>query len=337
MSERGIEFKVGLLLVGAMALLVVLVFALGNFSLGAGYVIHVDYAFSGNIQPGAPVKLSGIKVGKIEDVRLLPAEAQPATGERVQVRLDVWLEERVADLVHQDAEFYVNTAGVLGEQYLEIVPGTEATPPLEAGAIVRGVDPPRTDLIVSRLYTVLDSLSIVLTKERDTISRVLRSSAGALGELEALLSQNREELGLLIGSASELTGQAAVTLSEINEGIEPRDIGRAVDNANQLLSSADQTLRELTPEAKALVVDARRVTGLLTEERVDRTLDVADRAVAVGGEAEKLIHNLNEMLLYVRRGKGTVGALLVREEIYADLREMIRDLKRNPWKFFWKE
>jgi phospholipid/cholesterol/gamma-HCH transport system substrate-binding protein len=39
----------------------------------------------------------------------------------------------------------------------------------------------------------------------------------------------------------------------------------------------------------------------------------------------------------VRKGNGTAGALLVREEIYADLREMIRDLKRNPWKFFWKE
>jgi len=25
------------------------------------------------------------------------------------------------------------------------------------------------------------------------------------------------------------------------------------------------------------------------------------------------------------------------EEIYDDLQEMIRDLKHNPWKFFWRE
>ena len=39
----------------------------------------------------------------------------------------------------------------------------------------------------------------------------------------------------------------------------------------------------------------------------------------------------------MRAGKGTAGALISRDEIYADLRELIRDLKRNPWKFFWKE
>ena len=39
----------------------------------------------------------------------------------------------------------------------------------------------------------------------------------------------------------------------------------------------------------------------------------------------------------LRGGKGTAGSLLVRDDVYSDLREMIRDLKRNPWKLFWKE
>jgi len=39
----------------------------------------------------------------------------------------------------------------------------------------------------------------------------------------------------------------------------------------------------------------------------------------------------------LRKGKGTAGALLVDEQIYDDLKELVRDLKRNPWKFFWKE
>ena len=25
------------------------------------------------------------------------------------------------------------------------------------------------------------------------------------------------------------------------------------------------------------------------------------------------------------------------EQIYDDVQEMVRDLKHNPWKFFWKE
>ena len=39
----------------------------------------------------------------------------------------------------------------------------------------------------------------------------------------------------------------------------------------------------------------------------------------------------------IKQGKGTAGALLVDQQIYDDLKELVRDLKRNPWKFFWKE
>ena len=39
----------------------------------------------------------------------------------------------------------------------------------------------------------------------------------------------------------------------------------------------------------------------------------------------------------VKSGKGTVGALVMDEALYDDLQEMLRDLKHNPWKFFWKQ
>jgi phospholipid/cholesterol/gamma-HCH transport system substrate-binding protein len=40
---------------------------------------------------------------------------------------------------------------------------------------------------------------------------------------------------------------------------------------------------------------------------------------------------------HMKRGEGTVGALLMDEEIYDDVQEMLRDLKHNPWKLFWRE
>ena len=36
-------------------------------------------------------------------------------------------------------------------------------------------------------------------------------------------------------------------------------------------------------------------------------------------------------------GRGTIGQLIVDQEIYDDLKEMLRDLKRHPWKMLWKE
>jgi phospholipid/cholesterol/gamma-HCH transport system substrate-binding protein len=32
-----------------------------------------------------------------------------------------------------------------------------------------------------------------------------------------------------------------------------------------------------------------------------------------------------------------VGALVMDEALYDDLQELLRDLKNNPWKFFWRQ
>jgi len=337
MRDRGLEFKVGVLIVAAMVVLGGFIFVLGNFSLHSGFTIHVDYGFSGNIRPGAPVKVSGIKVGKVKDVRYLGGVVDAKTGDRVYVRLDVWIEDRVHDSIKKNAEFYINTAGVLGEQYLEIVPG-DAEQSVASGDVLRGTDPPRTDLIVSRLYDVLDSLSSVLRDDRGTIKKLLANSASAVDQANTFLVDNRENMGKLLVSADRLANNASNVLEKVDTGMgDPRVIGRTVRDADGLLNTANDSLTQLTPPTKSLLVDAKRVTGTLTEERVDKALSVADKAVAVAGKAGGLIDNVNGMVTDLRAGKGTAGALLVREEIYADLREMLRDLKRNPWKFFWKE
>ncbi len=117
-KTRGLEFKVGMLVLTAIGIAATLVFVLGTFSFESGYTIEVDYNFSGNIKSGAPVKLAGIRVGKVEQVRLMDGKVDAATGRRVLVRLKVWIEDRVSDTIRKDAEFFVNTSGVLGEQYL---------------------------------------------------------------------------------------------------------------------------------------------------------------------------------------------------------------------------
>ena len=336
MRTRGLEFRVGLLIVAAAAILAAFVFVLGNFSFRSGFTIYVDYNFSGNVHPGAPVKVSGITVGKVESVNFLGGEIDEQTGQPVWVRVEVWIEDRAHNAVRQNSEFFINTAGVLGEQYLEVVPGSLDQPKLKPGAVARGTDPPRTDLIVSRLYDVLDSISQVL-KERDLIQNLLRDSADTVSAVNTILSNNKEQLGNLIASTNDLASQASDVLRKVNDGVDPRTIRRTVKNADSLLISANSAVSTLTPKVSKLVDEGTRVTGILTQERFDRALSVADRAVGVVGQAGGLIDNVNGMVTDLRAGKGTAGALLVRDDIYADLREMIRDLRRNPWKLFWKE
>ena len=112
MRERGLEFKVGLLIIVAAVILAGFVFVLGNFSLGSGYTVYVDYDYSGNLQEGAPVKVAGIKVGKVKDVSFRAGALDPETGRRVYVRVTAWIEDRAKDSIRRDAEVFINTAGV---------------------------------------------------------------------------------------------------------------------------------------------------------------------------------------------------------------------------------
>ena len=343
MRERGLEYKVGLLIVVSTSILVGFLFILGNYSLRSGFTIDVDFDYVGSLQAGAPVKLSGIKIGKVRAVELFGGKQDPALGKRVQVRVTAWVEDRVADAIRSDAEFFINTAGVLGEQYLEIVPGKDwSHPPIQPGAVVHDEhfvhDPPRTDLVVARLYEVLDGVSGVLRDDRDAIKHLLANGASAVAEVNQLLVDNRGPIGELIGSGTQLARSATATLDKGNTGLgDGRPVAGLIASADAALVSARSSLQTLTPPASGFLTDATRVTGMITEQRmagVDRALD---GATTMTGRAGALLDGASAIVADLRAGKGTVGNLLSRDELYSDLREFIRDLKRNPWKVFWKE
>jgi len=327
MRERSLELKVGLLIVVASAILVGFIVVLGNFSLRSGFTIYVDYDYVGSLQPGAPVKLSGIKIGKVTAVELFGGKQDPAIGQRVQVRVAAWVEDRVGDAIRSD----------------EIVPGKDwERPPIKPGTIVHDPhfvhDPPRTDLVVARLYEVLDGVSSVLRDDRDAIKHLLANGASAVAEVNQLLVDNRAQLGQLIGQTAALAKEGTATLGKLNAGLgDGRPVASLIASADGALGAARSSLQALTPSAAALMTDAARVTGLITEPR----LGGVDRAIAsAAGAADRasaLLDTSNGLVVDLRAGKGTAGALLSRDELYSDLRELIRDLKRNPWKLFWKE
>jgi phospholipid/cholesterol/gamma-HCH transport system substrate-binding protein len=339
MRERGLELKVGILILIAAAILAGFVYVLGNFSLSSGFTIYVDYNYSGSLQAGAPVKVAGIKVGKVRAVEFLGGQIDPKTNRRVEVRVEAWVEDRAHESIRQDAEFFVNTAGVLGEQYLEIVPGTDWNhPAVAADSIHVGMDPPRTDLVVARLYTVLDSLSDVLRDDKDTIKHLLENSAQTVATLNEILHENKADVQKLIVGAGALADQASQSLAKVNVGLgDGKVLGQTLRDADGTLVAARGAIVSVTPPAVTLLTDGARVTSLLTEDRIDKAFSLADKGAVAIGKAGHLVDNVDGMVTDLRAGKGTAGALLVKEDIYADLRELIRDLKRNPWKFFWKE
>ncbi len=338
MQERGIEIKVGILVLVALGIMTAFIIVMGNFSLAEGFAFYVDFDFSGNLQKGAPVKVAGIKVGKIQAVQYMGGKVDPTTKKRVYVRVTAWVEQRVQGTIYEDAEFFVNTQGVLGEQYLEIVPGTAARKPIRAGTVHRGVNPPRMDLVVARLYEVLDGVTRLLREDKETIRNLLKSGTKALRTVDALLSENRPEIKKLLVSLEGFTREGSSLITTVREGLgPPAKIRSLVANLEKTSGSVSRDIDGLLAKTNKALDGVNRVSAMVgpgEEKKIRATLDklvkLTDRVYTLTGDAQVMVARLN-------KGKGTVGAILVKDELYHDIKEMVRDLKRNPWKFLWRE
>ncbi len=337
-SERALQIRVGLLIVVALALLAGFIALLGAFSLSGGQRLAVDFDFSGNLQAGAPVKISGIKVGKVEEVAFLGGKLDERVKRRVQVRATVWIEDRARESVRENAEFFVNTAGVLGEQYLEIAPGDMEKPPLDFALPVRGVDPPRTDLIVARLYEFLDSITSLLHDDKDVIRDFLKSGSSMVRTLDALLRENHDEIARLLKNVDKLTAEAGGLVASLRSGVgDGGQVKRSIANIEAVSSSIRRDIDPLLAKAKKALDGVDNATSAIGPQEKVKLRKALDELASVSEKVDQVTDDAKVIVADVKRGRGTAGALLVDQQIYDDLKELVRDLKRNPWKFFWKE
>ena len=335
---KALELKVGALVLVSLGVLLGFIALLGGLSLSPGYRVYVDYDFSGNIHSGAPVKISGIRVGKVEDVRFMGGQLDAQSGRRVQVRLVVRIEQRARAAIHQDAEFFVNTQGVLGEQYLEIAPGSHDKPELQADAVVRGVDPPRTDLIIARLYEFLDAVTSLLREDKEVFRDLLRSGAKVARSLDQLLGENREDIKKLLTDLDRLTSESADLVAKIDKGLgDAEELRRTLANIEAISTAVRGDIGPLLQKTRRALDGVGDVAALLGPEEKKKVLRALDELLALSNKAQALAGDAAAITSDLRKGKGSIGPLLVDPQVYDDLKELTRDLKRNPWKFVWRE
>ncbi len=303
---KSLEYKVGALIVISLVLLGGFLALLGNFSLRGGTRIRIDYDFSGNLQSGAPVKISGIKVGKVEEVRYLGGAIDPDTGKRVQVRVVALVEDRVKESIRKNAEFFINTAG----RARRAVPRDRSP---AAGISRRSIprtasrasDPPRTDLIVARLYEFLDSITGLLRDDKDVIKDFLQSGASVVRTLDDLLKTNKAEIGRLLGNVDALSKQAADLLGTIRAGVgDASTLKATLGNIEALTASIRRDIDPLIAKAKKALDGVDRVTSVVGPGERDKLQKALDELVTVGDKAEKLTSDAQAIVADVQAGQG---------------------------------
>lgn len=337
MSERALELRVGLVLLAAFAILGAFVLLLGDFHLDRGRAVNVDFNFSGAIQKGAPVKISGIKVGRVEEVKFMGGQLNDR-GESIQIRLVLSIEERTRPVLRQNTEFFVSTQGLLGENYVEIVPHPGESPLLAEGATVRGVDPARLDLLLARAYDFLASVSDLMHSNRGIFEDFVRSSASLVGALDKAVQHGQVDLSVTLKNVASATEHAAHVLAALDGAVgDGRRLGGTLDDAAATVAEIRRDVPPLMARMQAVLEDLVRLEEALGDVDRTRVRALIDRTTSALKSANEMLDDAKAVSRRLRTGQGTVGLLLQDDEIYDDLKELLRDLKQHPWKLIWKD
>lgn len=110
------DFVVGLFVLVGLGAVAYLSFKVGGLSYKGPVGFHLTATFGeiGGLKVRAPVVISGVRVGQVERIELDPSL-------RARVLLDVDPKLKLA----VDSTAAIRTAGLLGDQFVAIVPGAE--------------------------------------------------------------------------------------------------------------------------------------------------------------------------------------------------------------------
>jgi phospholipid/cholesterol/gamma-HCH transport system substrate-binding protein len=197
------ETKVGILFLLAVVMVVAFAYFLGDLSpFSNSKELNIAYNFAGGIEEGSPVRVMGIKVGKVKEIVFDPNLKMP-DGEEVKLRLRITVDKKAWPTVREDSQFYINLAGVIGEKFIEVTPGSSSAAELKPGQMVRGEDPPRVDQLISQSYGLAGKIIGVIEKNEGSVIETLEMMNNLVNNLNKVLKQvestskNKEVVALL--------------------------------------------------------------------------------------------------------------------------------------------
>jgi phospholipid/cholesterol/gamma-HCH transport system substrate-binding protein len=336
MDESKLELKVGALLLAALVSGLVLLSLMGELNFGTGHTVSVDFSHTGNVVKGAPVKLGGVVVGRVDGIELL-ATRRDGLGEALPVKMTLNISTDAAGALRTDAQVTVSSQGPLGEPYLELWPGS-APGVHDPNVSIRGLDSPRIDIVTNRLAHFLDAAGKLLENNPDALANLVTGVGSLTRTVDGVLTDNREDFKQLTtelaAAARDLRAVSALARRQLEPGGQTSTL---LDDAASSARVLKADLPELSKKASVALGGLAAVSGKLTDEDGERLKSMIARYQQAGEKLDALASRAERLTAKLEAGEGTMGALMKDPQAYDDLKSLLADLRKHPWKMLWKE
>ncbi|HEX8473469.1 MAG TPA: MlaD family protein [Pyrinomonadaceae bacterium] len=362
------ELRVGLLVIVSILVLIFLILnASGDIDVfGKELHLKARFANADGLRAGSEVRLAGVRIGKVDEVRLLPPTDNPADP-KVEARMSIntVIDGKPAtDLIRKDSSAQLGSPGLLGnEKLINIIPGTSVSEPVPEDFTLSSESSTTFQALTTSGNELVQQLN-QLSKEFTGIAQKANEGQGTLGRfindeafynnLNATIRDTQDVIRLIEtgqGSAGRFLNDPALynnvtAISAQLQGI-AEDLRRGRGTAGRLLT--DEALYDETravvsrfnrsvDELNIIIADLRQGRGtagkLLTDDAI---YNDARAAIARFNTAAERIDNV---VAGIQRGEGTAGKLLTDEQLYNNVNQLsaesvklIYDFRQNPKKY----
>jgi phospholipid/cholesterol/gamma-HCH transport system substrate-binding protein len=341
------QLRVGLTVIFASLILALLLFLMsgtgGFFSHRITLVSFFDNA--SGLRVGAPVRLNGVDIGNVAAIRVVPDKDKQLTPVEVVMKVST----KYGFNLRRDSVTSLDTAGVLGETYLDIDSAQAVGPVARDGDTLPTQVHPDFNEVVRSSQSTLQNMDALL-KRADRILAFAESGKGSLGKLiydptlynrfsetvadfQGIVNQiakGQGSLGALI-NRNDAYDKFLATLDKINAVVDDLQAGKGTagkflkdpslyNNANDTIANLKQTTSDINAGKGTL--------GKLTkDEELAKKIDTT-------------VTKLEALTSDLEAGRGTAGKLFKDDTLYNNANQMLTEtqnlvkaIRQDPKKY----
>jgi len=255
---------VAILIILGIVLFVGGILYLREYKIGQSFAEYkVDFKTVGTLALGDPVRVSGVKIGKVTSIDL--------KNKYVSVNLHVDNKYKIP----KDSKFYIKSMGIMGERMVTIllgeseeyiVDGQEYSGKYESGIgdIIGevGVLLVKTDTMLTYIKSIVDSTA---GKENfaNNFSKIVNEIGVVTSDLSELVHNNKGPLNRSIGNFEKLSTNGNKLVLKADKFVD--NISTKIDTISDGSKTIIENLKEVTAKTKSIVSKVDSGNGLASK------------------------------------------------------------------------
>jgi phospholipid/cholesterol/gamma-HCH transport system substrate-binding protein len=332
MATKSQKVKLGIFLIATVVLFIVSLVLITGMEMWEDqdrYYIEFSESVSG-LEIGAPVKLRGVGVGSVTDIKLDPKNVEI-------VKVFVSVEEGTP--IKTDTKAFINMQGITGLKFIELAEGTAGAkrlPPgsrIEAGQTVLEQLTGRASDIGLKVEKVLNNvLYITRPENRRRVDSILASTDESMDNLNQLSEDTRltlQEARKVVKENREPFNELMVSLNENSR--------RANTMMDEISATSAETRQTIQGMKLAETVAGVRETNTMVQKRLE-TLDVGGTMKQVASALDTFRVLLTEVTETLSQNQDQFRATMYNLRMASEsLKEFSRSLESKPSRLIFDE